>query len=261
MKQQEVYKEKAMEFAACHANDNELKSSVQVLNQADPVELIKDFDLDGDERSETSTDAGGIHEDSSFDVYMFFHEATKVVPDLSVEWKTKESMNPLKGFEIITDLQEKFHAFVDKRDDELASKSRQQRRERMHAERSSPVRRDEHVVALFEEVVRVFARFIGDFEDSSEDSSTLDPERIRLRRVFGFKYCPTPGSSADKVCVNLFFLGMCVFLVMPFTWPDRLFLTGHWQPRDWWYWVRGRALPDQELQQGLSLCCVQSSLH
>jgi hypothetical protein len=71
--------------------------------------------------------------------------------------------------------------------------------ETIHLERSSPARQDPNLVGLFEAVVDVFALFMTGLGDEDNDETLLDPSTLQLRRYTGFKYCPTPGCSADKV--------------------------------------------------------------
>lgn len=70
--------------------------------------------------------------------------------------------------------------FVASRDMAYADAAKKEKQEKLRKEREDPVRQQEAVEALFEAVADAFVQLMKEG----------DP--------FAFKYCPTPGCSADK---------------------------------------------------------------
>lgn len=186
-------------FSKHHAQDEALHLSVAAAQSARKVEVIqhlKDFGEASDDISEASTDED---EDKAFsvdigDVHEFTFFDFKEV-EVEVRAKrfagTRESMNPLSGFEVIPELQSAWMAFVHDRDAKLAAEAKLQTKSTILQERSSEERQSGTAVAkLFDAVLQAFVKF-------------MDGASPMKRRLFAFKYCPTPGCSADKGTGNL----------------------------------------------------------
>ncbi len=176
-----------MKFTEVYSADSQLVCDVLACKQrdADPIVLVADFAKLKDDISVASTASNTTVECA------FFEMQTLDVPSL---WRycrgTKADMNPLSGYEIVPELEQQFRAFVLARDARLAETSALQVKIRLNDERSSVHRQDPSLQRLFDAVVDTFVFFIEDVCDHKH-------------QVFGFKYCPTPGCSADKATGTL----------------------------------------------------------
>jgi hypothetical protein len=178
-------------FAAYHAHNKEILQSIADSQRAsDPVVFVASFSPDGDECSVAST-AADLHDDgdgsSSCSVYKFFslEYAMQDPRGIRVPYAgTKVAVNPLSGYEVVPELDAEFRAFVAARDRRLKAEASAARKKMISMQRDSPGRSDPCLVALFWAVVDAFELFLQS-----------DCEQ---RRMFAFKYCPTPGCSADK---------------------------------------------------------------
>ena len=193
--------EKLMErFVHYYSKDEELLLSVQKKQQrassTDPIELVRDYAVARDDCSVASTaddmemrnDCDDDDEPATSNRADKFFDYGIMSVQIPVPG-TRASMNPLSGYEVVPWLQEDFQRFVAERDQRLAREASVQRKQRIHAERSSPQRYDDHLCNLFDAVADAFVAFI-----LSADKNRSD---------FGFKYCPLPGRSADKATGNL----------------------------------------------------------
>jgi hypothetical protein len=186
-------------------HDSELVMDMEKLRrgEADPVELVADFSRDKDDCSVASTVDDEEVAVDPLSEKTFFKMETVEEPSLSRKCQgTKVDMNPLSGYEIVPELQVEFRAFVAGRDARLAKCSSAQSKQRMHDERASACRQLPQVVQLFDAVVDAFALFVSGPE-GDEPRDKAERQLWHKRRAFGFKYCPTPGCSADKATGNL----------------------------------------------------------
>lgn len=94
--------------------------------------------------------------------------------------RTRTNMNALCGYAIKSELEPDFRKFLAERDRRRAQEARQARKNRIAAERSQDLRRDPDLEDLFDAVADAFA------------------QQLLAGNGNAFKYCPTPGCSADK---------------------------------------------------------------
>ena len=199
------------EFGKHYAKDAELVESLTkpgniVVDKAqqenDPILLlVRECTVKMDNCSEASTKDNyyqqqqqQMDEDEFLDMY-FVMVPEKVQCSVM---GTTESMNPLSGYEVVPEMQDAFRKFLRERDAQLKMKSSMQRKERIMLERSRASRYDENLCTLFDTVVDAFVEFMtGCFCGGGSSSSSSK------NKVFAFKYCPTPGCSADKGTGNL----------------------------------------------------------
>ena len=198
----------AREFARVYSGDKELLANVEKQRVQDVIEydaghksleeqikLVRDSAVVRDDCSVASTaentedglelDGAGI---ANLRHTSFFFDSDTVQVQIPVP-ATKASTNPLCGYEVLPWLQQDFCNFVADRDRRLKHEASLQRKQRICNERRALPRYDENLCQLFEAVADAFVAFMT--------SSS------RKREVFGFKYCPLPGCSADKATGNL----------------------------------------------------------
>lgn len=197
----------ADKFAARYADDAELAASIPpckedeepaaVDKKKDPIEFVSDFGMLTDECSDAETDSNGADEDPCEDgpPFLKFFEDEMSVPVTTCTTKrvgTKPSMNPLSGYEVLPELKDRFAAFVAARDARLKAEAKASRNECIRRERASEQRcSNEALALLFDATVETFVHFMR---------GEGQPHALRMS---GFKYCPTPGCSADKATGSL----------------------------------------------------------
>lgn len=177
-----------------------LKDDISVASTAEkPSSLDSICDQDENESSPPLSSRDGATEDEDEeDNDNDYDEASLLFRFFRIEFvevsvpvpPTQAQMNPLSGCEVVPWLKEDFRRFVEDRDRKLAEEASAQRKQRIFQERSRPSRYEEPICNLFEAVADAFVSFMTSAKDAK-------------RRIFGFKYCPLPGCSADKATGNL----------------------------------------------------------
>ena len=99
------------------------------------------------------------------------------------------------------------------RDLQLKEQAKSERKNRIAQERSQNLRSNEHLVLLFDTIVDTFYDFMKN-------------SKKRQLRMSGFKYCPTPGCSADKATGNLESSGIGEAMMRKLGFANRLSPTG-----------------------------------
>ena len=98
--------------------------------------------------------------------------------------RTNTNMNPVCGFQIVPEWDAAFRSFIERRDKAYAQAKRKECRDLIKKQREA--RKDDDMLELlFEAVADAFV------------------DLMRAGHPFAFKYCPTPGSSADKATGTL----------------------------------------------------------
>ena len=185
------------------ASDDDGGSSDDNNNRPDPMERVHYFGMNTGECSDADTDSeqGSPSPPPAALVCTFFRiTAGAKAPTKTAKYVgTRPATNRLSGYEIVPNLREDFREFVAGRDRCRALEKKAECRQRILEERSEEHRSVGALPKLFDEVVEAFLEFMG------------QDNKSRQLRMSGFKYCPTPGSSADKVsfekiCISLHFL-------------------------------------------------------
>ena len=137
---------------------------------ADPIQEIS---FEGDDEETRSVNWCDLEEHDVFEKRVGKVVAVKPC-------KTRMNMNSLCGFQVVPELEKEFRDFLEKRDKAYAAQMKASKKLRLNKERSAPSRASQKLEDLFEAVADAFV------------------ELLEAGHPFAFKYCPTPGCSADK---------------------------------------------------------------
>lgn len=179
--------------ASSERKQQQMQQQQQVEKEEDPIQLVGDFGMLTDECSDADTNSIPESDDGSEEnlFHLFFEEQRSVQMQTCTKRHigTKASMNPLSGYEILPALKDKFASFVAARDARLKAEAKVSRNQRIQRERIAEHRSSKALTQLFDATVEAFVDF-------------MRSEKHGLR-MSGYKYCPTPGCSADKATGNL----------------------------------------------------------